>query len=463
MDYTVHSFMKKHDMIQPGQTVLVAVSGGPDSMALLHFLKGLEEEFDLRILVASVDHGLRGEESSADLAYVREICSEWEIEFFGTFVDVHSYKEHTGAGTQEAARHLRYQFFQKVMEQQAADVLAMGHHGDDQAETMMMQWARSARPEAVQGIPAKRAFATGQIIRPFLSVSKQDIVDYNERHRLSPRIDPSNEETDYTRNAFRKHVLPFFKEQNPKFHQHMQAMSERLKEERSYIQKAAEDVLESVDFGSNSDKFAQFSIRTFKTFPLALQRTAFHLILNYLYVNQTDEVSFLHEEMFFHLMNDSKPNAELHFPRGLLVVRAYDTLSFTFSQDEDLSYEYELSVGESMQLPNGDRISADWAEDGVEEDPYTFVCESCHVPQPFIVRTRRKGDRMRLKGMNGSKKVKDIFIDQKIPARLRQSWPMLTDKDGNILWLIGLKKAGKNTGESSGPLIRFHYENKADM
>ncbi|MGI8317312.1 tRNA lysidine(34) synthetase TilS [Halobacillus mangrovi] len=463
MDQTVHSFIRRHQLIHPHQTILVAVSGGPDSIALLHFLSSLRDSWHLRIVAVSVDHRLRGEESAEDFSYVKQMCEEWQVEFVGTSVDVQSYKKQTGMGTQEAARHLRYQFFKKVMNEEKADGLATGHHGDDQAETMIMQLTRGARPEALQGIPVQRPFGKGKIIRPFLCLSKDQIGQYITKHHIEPRIDASNEDTDYTRNAFRKHVLPFLKEQNPKLNIHMQSMSERMREDHSYIKEQAEKVLEKVQFSSNMDKFVQFSIEDFKTFPLALQRSAFHLILNYLYVNQTEDISYLHEEMFLSLLYDHKPNAEIDLPRGLKAVRAYEDVTISFKgKDEKEAFHLLLPLGEKVELADGSQLIAERIDKHSEEGRYVFICDSHHVTLPLIVRSRRNGDRMRLRGMNGSKKVKDIFIDQKIPAELRDTWPLVTDRNGEILWLVGLKKGGECTRNSSGTWLRIKYENNAE-
>ncbi|MBN8237503.1 tRNA lysidine(34) synthetase TilS [Halobacillus kuroshimensis] len=464
MDHVVHSFISKHQLIQPGQTVLAAVSGGPDSTALLHMLTQLREKVPFHLTAVSVDHGLRGEEAREDLAFVQTLADQWDVEFHGTSVDTGSYKESSGKGTQEAARDLRYRFFEEQMYARQADVLVMGHHGDDQAETLMMQMVRSARPEAVQGIPLRRPFACGEIVRPLLCVSKEQLLHYLNDRSLPSRHDPSNDRTDYTRNAFRHRVMPFLKEQNPRLHEHVQAFSERAAEERSYINEQAQKVLEYVHFSEDVEKFVQFSKQTFKTFPLALQRTAFHLILNYLYVKQNEDISYLHEEMFMNLLRDEKPNRSLDFPGGLKVVRAYDEITFTFAdENEDSSFRLILHPGASVSLPDGSSVEAEWSWCPEEPDAFTYVCEDYHVNLPLIVRSRQPGDRMEVRGMKGSKKVKDIFIDQKIPARTRGTLPVVTDQTGEILWLGGLKKGGRQRGRSStGPWLRLHYKNKAD-
>ncbi len=455
----VNTFIKKHNLIQTHDTVVLAVSGGPDSLALLHYFHHLKRHDNLKLIVASVDHGLRGDESKQDLEYVESLAHQWNIEFKGTSVDVSSYKKANGLGTQEAARELRYQFFARVMEEVNADKLAFGHHGDDQAETMLMQFTRSVMPESIHGMPVKRPFATGSIIRPFLCLEKQDLIDYCSSHKLQPRFDPSNEQTDYTRNSVRQHIMPFMKSMNPKLHEHMQHMSERVTEDRTFIENEAKRVLDQVVLSDGKGGSAQFLKSSFQKYPLALQRKSFHLILNYLYGNQIEEISYLHEEMFFHLLQEQKPNASLDFPQGLKVIRAYDEITFTFSSTKGNSaFSKTLYIGQQVSLPDGSIISLEAGECFSEQGKHVYVCDSNHVTLPLIVRTRKPGDRMILRGMNGSKKVKDIFIDEKIPAQLRDTWPLVTDQEGRILWLAGLKKGEGCTGDPSGTWLRLQYK-----
>ncbi|MCP3029678.1 tRNA lysidine(34) synthetase TilS [Halobacillus sp. A5] len=455
----VEIFINKHELLQSNHRVVLAVSGGPDSLALFHYFLQIKAKYQLSLVIASVDHGLRGDESKQDLEYVKLLAENWGVPFCGTTVDVSSYKKETGMGTQEAAREMRYRFLAKVMEEVKADKLAFGHHGDDQAETMLMQVTRSAMPEAVHGMPVKRPFSCGEIIRPFLCLNKEQLLNYCTENHLKPRFDPSNEEDDYTRNAFRKQVLPFLKSLNPKLHQHMQGLSERFSQERSYIQEQAGQVLQIAEMAGGKGGFTQFSKTAFQKHPLALQRSAFHLILNYLYGNQIEEISYLHEEMFFHLLDEQKPNASLDFPKGLKVVRAYDEITFTFNPEpEKTAFEHTLYIGEQVSLPDGSTISLEAGGDPREQEGYEYVCDSHHVSLPLIVRNRKPGDRMILRGMNGSKKVKDIFIDQKIPAQLRGTWPVVTDHDGQILWLVGLKKGEGCTRNPSGTWLRLQYK-----
>ncbi|MBM7555143.1 tRNA lysidine(34) synthetase TilS [Thalassobacillus pellis] len=465
MEESVKRFIEKHQLLRPGQTIVLGVSGGSDSMALLHYFNEIRSKQDLRIIAASVDHGLRGEESRQDLQLVADICEEWDIEFKGVQCDVASYKQEHKLGTQQAARTLRYQFFHEMMQEAGADALALGHHGDDQAETMVMQLIRGTNIDALKGIPITRPFATGRIIRPFLSVSKQEIRTYCKKKGIRLREDPSNQEDTYTRNYLRLHVLPLLKEKNPRLSEHLQLMSERVREDLSYLNAQAEQALKAVVQLEPAGPEAAFDIVDFQTLPTALQRRTFHLILNYLYDGRTMDLSYIHEEQFFAMLDPVVANARLDFPDNLSLHRNYGRISFYFGKkDESSPYHFELQPGESIMLPNGSELTAKTtACRDAKEDQYTFACDVTHVKLPLIIRTRQDGDRMTLKGMSGSKKIKDIFIDQKVPIEQRADWPIVTDQSGNILWLAGLKKSNIGKKDSQGNWLQLHYKYKEEM
>ncbi|SEB20185.1 tRNA(Ile)-lysidine synthase [Thalassobacillus cyri] len=460
MKTAVDSFMERNQMLKPEQTVLVAVSGGPDSMALLHYFTTIRKRWKLRLIAVSVDHGLRGEASAEDLKYVEEMSRQWNIEFIGTSIDVHTYKKQNHLNTQQAARTLRYRFFHQQMEEKKADVLALGHHGDDQAETIVMRLVRGANPVGLTGIPVTREFAGGKIIRPFLGIPKESILTYCEDHRIEPREDASNQDTKYTRNYFRHKILPLLKEENPKLVEHLWKLSQVVKEDQEYLEREAEKLLEqAVDFEKNPKKVS-FSISAFKAFPIALQRRSFHLILNYLYDGNSEDFSYIHEEQFFDFLTRNIANAKLDWPGGLWLQRNYERITLHFGDPEKpVPYRSTLDIGDTYRLPDGSELSAKVVSGNhLREDTWTFTCDLTHVELPLIVRTRRAGDRMTWKGMEGSKKIKDIFIDHKIPKELRDSWPVITDQTGKILWLVGLKKSAGPESERPGEWLQIHYK-----
>jgi tRNA(Ile)-lysidine synthase len=456
----VTNFINKHQLLLPRTTVLVAVSGGPDSMALLHYFKTIREEWDLRIIALSVDHELRGEESREDLEYVEHICQEWGIEFVGTSIDVVGYKKKNHVGTQVAARNVRYDFFTEQMLLFKANYLAFGHHGDDQAETMIMRMVRTADSSSLSGIPIKREFAGGYIIRPFLCIARKDIDGYCQMHGIHPRIDPSNASTDYTRNFYRIKVLPLLKSKNSNIHKTIQHLSESLQEDEEFLQTEAKKLFEEVVDLIENPRKATVEIDVFQSHASALQRRVYHLILNYLYQGDLPtDLTYSQQEEFFSLMGNNKGNVQIDFPRHLKVEKAYNKLIFYFQQEEKCWPEFHetISVPSELILPNGNKVIATYMEEVPNQNKYTYICLADKVELPLHIRTRQDGDRMYWPGLNGSKKIKDIFIDAKIPLQERNSWPLVTDNKGDILWLVGLKKRDPIPNQSDSLYIQLYY------
>ncbi|WP_010094841.1 tRNA lysidine(34) synthetase TilS [Ornithinibacillus scapharcae] len=460
MKEEVTDFIQKHQLLAAGKTVLVAVSGGPDSMALLHYFKSIREQWQLRVIALSVDHQLRGIESKEDLLYVEGICNEWGIEFIGTSINVNEFKKREQLGTQVAARVLRYQFFEEQMRRLQADYLAFGHHGDDQIETMLMKFTRSGDPGSITGIPVKRAFAGGQIIRPFLCLTKQAIEDYCKRNGINPRLDPSNNSIDYTRNFFRKQIVPLLKAKNSSLHRTMQHLHESLEADKEFIQMEGEKMFQEVVHLEENPKKVMFDIDVFKSRASALQRSTFHLILNYLYGDLPKDLSYVHEDQFFSLMASQKSNTQIDFPRHLKVLKAYNKLIFYFYHEEPVLSDFHdvIPIPGEISLPNGSKLIATYIDHVPGQNENTYICLENNITLPLHIRFRREGDRMSWKGLNGSKKLKDIFMDAKIPLHERNRWPVVTDNNGEIIWLVGLKKRDSIPRQDKSLYIQLYYE-----
>ncbi|SHG40442.1 tRNA lysidine(34) synthetase TilS [Ornithinibacillus halophilus] len=460
MKETVLDFIQRHQLLKKNSTVLVGVSGGPDSMALLHFLNSIKEEWKLCIYVLSVDHQLRKEGSKEDLEYVKGKCKEWGIAFIGTSLDVPTYKKKEKLGTQEAARKVRYQFFKEQIEMLNADYLALGHHGDDQVETMLMRLTRTADSSVFSGIPVKRQLGRAKIIRPFLCLTKKELEEYCATNGFIPRIDPTNLETNYTRNYFRKHVLPLLKEKNNNIHKTVQHLNETMMEDEEFLQNETKKVIkEAVEFYPNKKRI-RVNVELFKSYASALQRRAYHLILNYLYDELPNNLSYVHEKQFLALLSNNKGNVHIDFPRQLMVVKTYQYIDCYFKdqQSPKQSYQKQMEIPGEMNLPNGWKITATYIKHPVKHNKNTFIISIESVSLPLFIRTRKTGDRMSWSGLNGSKKLKDIFIDEKIPLNERDTWPIITDNNGKILWLVGLKKGQPIENSNSNSFIQLHYE-----
>ncbi|MGD6819097.1 tRNA lysidine(34) synthetase TilS [Metabacillus sp. 84] len=451
-------FVKKHQLIEPSSAIMAGVSGGPDSLSLLHMLMQIRKEWNLRIVVLHVDHMFRGKESEEEMKFVQSFCEKHGILCESRQIDAGAYAKAHHMSFQEAARACRYRFFSDMMKKHACRTLALGHHGDDQIETILMRLVRGGKGTALAGIQPKREFSGGQIIRPLLGLTKQEILDYCRIHDLQPRLDPSNEKDTYTRNRFRKRVLPFLKEENPQVHEKFQSFSENLTEDERFLQELTEQEMNTV--WRSSGEFAELQIDMLKRLPLPLQRRGIQLILNYLYKSVPSSLSSIHTESVLSLLSQSHPSGSLHLPHGLKAVKSYNLCMFTFEHEDPEPYHLLLPVPGSLELPSGGWIMAEVITEKPAEamGQHSLLVRLDRIRLPLAVRSRQNGDKLKVKGMNGSKKVKDIFIDKKIAIEARNQWPILEDADGTVLWLPGLAKTALEENDwSEGEFIFLHY------
>jgi len=440
LEKKVLQFINNHELIQDHSRILVGVSGGPDSLALLHFLHQLRDEKSLYIVAAHVDHMFRGKQSYDELLFVQNICKQWNIEFVGKQINVQEKMNQYGTGLQETARKERYHFFSHVMKAKKLELLALGHHGDDQIETILMRLTRGSDWQGRAGIPVKRKFDIGYVIRPFLCVTREEINRYCSKYLLNPVQDPSNEKLDYSRNRFRIKVLPFLKEENHNVHLHFQRYSEEQHQDHQYLMELTVQQMNKL-MKRKTKQYYEITISPFLTLPIPLQRRGIHLILNYLYKELPHSLSAIHIDAILRLISNKRtPSGILNLPKGLIVQRAYDICSFHFPSEKSFSYNYMWDLSQNIELPNGNIICTDEIEKSMRGND-VFLLDTYKISTPLYIRTRMNGDRMRLKGTNGSKKIKDIFIDEKIPVFYRDDWPIVTSNDGEIIWIPGLKKS----------------------
>ncbi|MCM3707804.1 MULTISPECIES: tRNA lysidine(34) synthetase TilS [Cytobacillus] len=441
LEEKVSAFLKKKGLDLKNKKIVIGVSGGPDSIALLHYFWSRQQQFQIELIAAHVDHMFRGEESLQDAMFVKEYCRDKAIPFEMERVNVPEYMEKSGKSSQTAARDCRYSFYQRTAGKYGADYIALGHHGDDQVETILMRLTRGSAGSARAGIPFTRPFGDYTIIRPFLCLNRAEIESYCLKEHLNPRRDPSNEKGIYSRNRFRQEVLPFLRKENPQVHEHFQKFSEDLQSDEAYLQELTVHKMNTV-MKKNGNEEISVNIDAFEAMPMPLQRRGIQLILNYLYKERPASLSASHIESIISLMKSPHPSGNLDFPGGLHIVRSYRQCHFLFPKEPVQSYRYEIFKPASIKLPNGGSIILEYAdcpEGNLNNE--TLVLERDSEYFPIIIRTREKGDRMTLKGMQGSRKIKDIFIDHKIPLHDRKTWPIVTDAKGRILWVPGLKKS----------------------
>ncbi|MDF2855463.1 MAG: tRNA(Ile)-lysidine synthetase [Neobacillus sp.] len=456
----VSTFLNRQSFTLKDKQIVIGVSGGPDSLALLHFLWKQQDKENLSIVVAHVDHMFRGQESLEDALFVKSLCEQYNIPFEMDRINVPGIIKQTKKSSQTAAREARYDFYASVMEKYGFPYLALGHHGDDQVETILMRLTRGSSGTARAGIPFLRTFGPGFLFRPFLLVTKVEIEDYCMRNHLTPRRDPSNAKSTYTRNRFRKEVLPFLKSENQQVHEHFQRFSEELQRDELFLQELTVQEMNTVIEKREKNQIT-IDIARFLEMPIPLQRRGIQLILNYLYKEKPESLSAQHIDQVFSLIKNSHPSGRLDFPNGLRIIRSYLKLSFQFELIDTPGFYYELLEPGVIELPSGYSIKMEKSAQYAEKNDCYAIFDASNLQLPVIIRSRKKGDRMSLKGMAGTKKLKDIFIDCKIPLQNRDTWPVVTDGNGSILWLPGLKKSSfEGIKQASGKYIVLIYHTK---
>lgn len=408
--------------------VVVATSGGPDSMMLLNILKNIE---GIEVICAHVNHNVR-KESEAEFEFVKKYCEDRNIPFEGMKI-----KEYTPGNFQDTARKIRYKFFEDVVKRYKAKCLATAHHGDDLIETIMMNIVRGSDLKGYAGFRSVVEKEGYKIIRPLIYFSKEEIYSYIDKYKIPYVIDESNAKDIYTRNRYRKELLPFLKKEEKNVHEKFLRFSETLLEYEAYLQTKALEVLKRVYVNENLD------IKEFLKEDVVIQKKVLYIILSMKNEEIVNKITNKHIDSLLELASSKRANAYVMLP-FVTVRKVYDKIVFDSKDKDDIEYNYEL--GNKIKIVNGKTIEmVDVAPDN-SNNTLTLLREE--ISFPLYVRTRKEGDRIKVKGMDGTKKVKDIFIDEKISLKERESWPIVVDSSGNILWIPGLKKSCFDKGKN---------------
>jgi tRNA(Ile)-lysidine synthase len=430
--------------LQPGIVVMAAVSGGPDSMALLHMLRGMAEQMPMRIFAAHVNHRFRGAEADEEEELVVHTAQEWGIPVRTAAIDVPAYIEETGMNAQVAAREKRYEFLHEAAASCGASHLLFGHHADDQAETVLMRLLRGTGIGGLAGIPYRRKERNLELIRPLLRITKGEILTYCERNGVPYAVDSSNLSRRYFRNAVRLDLLPLLESYNPRLKESLTRLADMASADDDYMEAETAALLSGV--AVRSGEGFRFERRRFRSLHVALQRRMIKLILRYC----SDPCHFLAfrqvEEMLEAMADDRPTVTRIDVGNGWALVREYDQVYIGPRQPVGLPFRYSVSVFPSTILleTSGSTIELERLGGAVTSPPdnrWEAFFDESGLDLPLIVRTRERGDRLEPDGLNGTKKVQDMFVDAKVPRSLRDFWPLLADSAGRILWIPGLRRS----------------------
>lgn len=463
----VFRFIQSEGLI-PGKAgenpkMLVGVSGGPDSVCLLHILDQLRDSLGVRLHVAHLNHMLRGVDSDADARYVAEFSGTLGIPVTVEKRDVEAYRKEHRLSLEEAAREVRYDFFSQVAESIGAVGIALGHTQDDQVETILMHLVRGTGLTGLRGmgpITLLRPPGGGVlvVVRPLLEVARRETEEYCRAYDLSPRSDFSNYSLDYTRNRFRYELIPLLQSYNKNIGDALMRTARTAADELSYLEEGVSQVWERVvreqPNGILLDSEALSSLHP------ALQRHLLRRVLDEVLADLTDIQSIHIEKMMEAL---SKPAGKrISLPRGLVFHVGYSTCLVTKGVFDTCPFpplegEYKLNVPGDTVLP-GWRVQARIIRPGEKADGFGACLDLDEAGSDLVVRGRKAGDRFQPLGMGESKKLQDFMVDAKVPRSWRDRVPLVCSP-GGIIWVVGWRIAERvRVTDSTKKVLRLEFE-----
>lgn len=441
----VLSYIRDNELIKCQDKILVALSGGPDSICLLNLLFELKEELNIQIAAAHLNHLLRGQDSFDDEEYVINMCRKMGIKCFVKRVDINAYSKQQKLSSEVAGRNVRYDFFDEILEREGFNRIATAHNANDQAETILFRLMRGTGLEGLGGIKVSR---DEKIIRPILCLSRKEVEKYVELKQLNPRIDKTNFERIYNRNKIRLDILPYMKENfNEDIIQTLNRMSLLLQKDNDFLENLALSLYNRYCI-EHKDYFI-IKKEVFKEAEPVVTRLLRHIIVRYSKSSYDFEMKHIYD--IFHL---SKKNSGkvIHLPNGICAENTYGDIYIKSkikkydinnnNKEEIILDKNSVNINEvefsnlniKLQKINNCQVS----NINMKQDDLIKYFDFDKIKSNISIRTRKNGDKIIPMGMVGSKKVKDIFIDMKIPKEERDNIPILCFDD-KIAWIIGIR------------------------
>ncbi|MDE6284560.1 MAG: tRNA lysidine(34) synthetase TilS [Bacilli bacterium] len=435
----VKKFIEKE--IKNDSSVVVACSGGPDSMCLLSLINEYKDNKHLKIICAHVNHKLRSVSDDEEL-FVKNYAVSLGIEFISVQFDDFQNKK----VNEDMARRRRYSFLFDVVKKYHANYLVTAHHGDDLVETVLMRLTRGSNLSGYAGIKEKSIKDGVVILRPLLSVDKQHLINYNEEHGIKFVTDASNLSLDFTRNRYRLQVLPFLKKEDIHVHEKYLQFSRELFMYHEFVNQYIVEKQFIVD--------NQIIINKIENETEFIKRKTIELLIHK--IQQTDWLDISQSQVDEILKLLSGRNRTIHLNNGFQCIKDYNILTIKKSEDY-VNYAYILI----------DKVEHDdWVIESFSLfDDFSnnmIALSSSDIVLPLVVRNRKEGDFIEVKNLHGKKKLKDIFIDEKISLEQRNKLPVVTDSKNTILWIPGLKKSkfSKDKNEKYDIILKYEVKNR---
>ncbi len=436
----VKSCIEKHNMIKEGDGVVVGVSGGADSLCLLHVLLQLSEQYKLKLYGVHLNHMFRGIDADRDAEFVGEICTKWGIPSFVEVFDVPAYIKKTGMSPEEAGREIRYRLFEDIRQRVNADKIAVAQNLNDNTETILMRFMRGTGIDGLKGIEPVR----GRIIRPLLELDRSRIEDYCKANGLEPREDKTNLETIYSRNKIRLELIPFIKENfNPNINAALQRFASVIKDEAEFLELQAEAFF--MENAKVEERAVSFSIAKLAECHQAIKRRIIRKALLKVNASLTG-FEQKHIEGITELLSKST-GAAVELPQRIRAYISYVELIISkVVEKADKKCLYALKDDSTISIDTHNKmvtVERKSISDFVPSRSKDIVfIDASKIKQQLVIRNREEGDRFSPIGMKGSKKLKEYFIDEKVPKDKRDEALLVAD-GSEIVWVVGSRISEK--------------------
>ena len=439
----VKQFIIDNELIQNNDKILIALSGGPDSVCLLSILYELKEKFNIKLAAAHVNHMLRGEEADKDEEYAKELCNKLNIEFYSKKIDIDKIANEKNISHEMAGRDERYKFFFELSKVNGYNKIAVAHNSNDQAETIIMNIMRGSGIEGLCGIRSKRE---NGIIRPILCLSRKEIEEYCEKYNLNPRIDKTNLENIYRRNKVRLDILPYMKENfNKDIINTINRMAKLIQVDNDFLEKESNNYYDLYCLKDKSKLI--ISKEAFKLDKAILTRIIKKSFMNFSNKFNNFEMKHIYELI---LLAKNETNKRIYLPNDIIALNVYGDIHLKKKNDKKIinkGIDQEIIIekadlnGKSIEY--GDYIvgfNVINNKNNIEFSNNVLIkyLDYDKIKEKLIIRKRKDGDRIVPLGMKGSKKIKDIFIDLKVPLDQRDEIPILCF-DNEIAWVVRYK------------------------
>ncbi|HHX63357.1 MAG TPA: tRNA lysidine(34) synthetase TilS [Chloroflexi bacterium] len=460
----VRETIERHSLLQPGDTVVVGVSGGPDSLCLLHILRQLAPEYDVTLHVGHLNHGIRGAEADEDARYVEALCREWSLPCEIERVDVPDLARERGLAMEETSRQARYAFLGRLARSVSSRTVAVAHNADDQIETVLMHLLRGSGLAGLRGMrPISRMdeLRLGNdgrlppalaLIRPLLEVPRADVEAYVREHDLHPRFDRSNLDTTYFRNRLRHELIPLLETYNPNVRAVLRRTAEVVAGDYDLLRDLVLDTWEWV-VEEESDEAIVYNLAAWREQPVALQRSLLREGVHRLRASLRN-INWVHIDDAVRVAQSGQTGAAATLPAGLLLTLSYDSAiladeGYTPPAKEVpvVAWDIPLAVPGTTPLPGGrwevdirrisrDDLPADW-----QRNPhrYRLYLDAARITGGIALRPRRPGDQIIPLGLGHRQAVRDVMINAKVPQAYRATLPLLVHRD-DVVWIAGVRQ-----------------------